>query len=301
VSQFGRAIEAENPHHSWNHPFEVRNHGAWRIRRHLRRPRPDHGTRQFLCWWRDAENELLHERNAGPAGTGRRPQQIPARLNWSPALPRKHRSGGKLESYHYSESGDGVAWSQTGVGTFSRYIFGINGELAATAETAGSSTTVQLQLSNLHGDVVASASPDSSVASLLGTFEFDEYGNPKQSGMQRFGWVGGKAQRTELKSSVIQMGVRSYVPALGRFLTPDPILGGSANAYEYASGDPVNNFDLTGEKICTQVHGAWACGADPASHRRARQRLERQYNQEASTARRASGTKKAIVLMAKGG
>jgi len=51
---------------------------------------------------------------------------------------------------------------------------------------------------------------------------------------------------------VIQMGVRSYVPAMGRFLSRDPVPGGSANAYEYAEGDPVNNFDLTGEKCASK-------------------------------------------------
>lgn len=44
------------------------------------------------------------------------------------------------------------------------------------------------------------------------------------------------------------MGVRSYVPAMGRFTSLDPILGGSANGYEYAMEDPINMFDLDGRK-----------------------------------------------------
>jgi RHS repeat-associated protein len=100
----------------------------------------------------------------------------------------------------------------------------------------------------LHGDIIAMASTSPEATKLLGTFEFDEFGDPKQSGGAKYGWLGGKQRRTELPSGVIQMGVRSYVPAMGRFLSPDPVEGGSANAYEYAGGDPVNNFDLTGEK-----------------------------------------------------
>ncbi|MGW7610842.1 RHS repeat-associated core domain-containing protein [Streptomyces sp. NPDC054766] len=39
---------------------------------------------------------------------------------------------------------------------------------------------------------------------------------------------------------------RLYSPSTGRFLSMDPIHDGSANAYDYAGADPVNQFDLSG-------------------------------------------------------
>jgi hypothetical protein len=54
------------------------------------------------------------------------------------------------------------------------------------------------------------------------------------------------------------MGVRLYDPNLGRFLSMDPVEGGSANDYDYVSGDPVNAFDLDG-RMCFSCFGktAW--------------------------------------------
>jgi hypothetical protein len=54
-----------------------------------------------------------------------------------------------------------------------------------------------LQLGDLHGDVVATASLDPEATEPLETFEFDEFGNPKQEADLKFGWVGAKQREPD--------------------------------------------------------------------------------------------------------
>ena len=82
---------------------------------------------------------------------------------------------------------------------------------------------------------------------LLSTTEASEFGVPTTGTPAKYSWLGAEQQPTELPSGEIDMGARSYIPELGRFLQPDPIPGGSANAYAYTFGDPVNSSDPSGE------------------------------------------------------
>ncbi|MDQ2629574.1 MAG: DNRLRE domain-containing protein [Actinomycetota bacterium] len=167
--------------------------------------------------------------------------------HYDAALRQRQRvrtgSQSSTETYHYADDSDSPAWIESSSGSWSRNVEGIEGDLAAVQDSKEGTI---LQLGNLHGDIVATASLDPQATEPLDTFEFDEFGNPKQQSTPKYGWLGGKQRRTELPSGVVQMGVRSYVPTIGRFLSIDPLLGGSANAYDYSFQDPINKFDLDG-------------------------------------------------------
>jgi RHS repeat-associated protein len=146
-----------------------------------------------------------------------------------------------------TESTDGMQWT--------RNVAGADGDLVAVQ----SDTTATLMLENLHGDLVAEANTSPTATGVTKTHQADEFGVPQDVGGGRFGWLGAMERRTMFADSgVISMGVRAYVPGLGRFTSPDPIPGGSANAYDYANQDPVNLTDPTG---CGTLEKIYWCAA----------------------------------------
>jgi RHS repeat-associated protein len=161
-------------------------------------------------------------------------------------------SGTSQEIMHYADGSDSPAWTDTQTNgvtvSWERTITGIDGGLAAIADNNGTATTTTLQIASLHGDIVGTASTSTAATALASTFESDEFGNPRaQSSTRKYGYLGSKERRTVMPSGVTQMGVRSYVPAMGRFTSTDPISGGSANDYDYANADPVNQLDTNGQ------------------------------------------------------
>jgi RHS repeat-associated protein len=144
---------------------------------------------------------------------------------------------------HYSNAGDSPTWIDTGNGTWQRYVPGIDGNLAATETSSGSST---LRISDLHGDTVGTVGNSPSATPALSQ-NTDEFGVPYGGRTpQRYDYLGSSQRATALPSGVIDMGAREYIPQLGRFEQTDPVPGGSANAYDYATQDPVNSSDPSG-------------------------------------------------------
>jgi RHS repeat-associated protein len=129
-------------------------------------------------------------------------------------------------------------------GNWTRNIPGISGGLEAIQRNG---EAPMLQISNLHGDIIATATDSETATELASTIgEANEYGVPATEAPPKYSWLGAHYLPTQLPSGATTMGARSYIPQLGRFLQPDPSPGGSANAYAYTYGNPLNETDLSG-------------------------------------------------------
>ncbi|MER5309935.1 RHS repeat-associated core domain-containing protein, partial [Streptomyces sp. NPDC002773] len=192
-------------------------------------------------------NDLVHQQTSGSQ-----------RQTWQLDVNQRRRSWTVEESgdgtwtqtaskiNHYDGDSDNPRWTIENLtdGAITRNVDSASGDLAATTSASGDTA---LQLTSIHGDVALQLPLDTADAPLV--LDNDEYGNPRVGQPAvRYNWLGAKQRSSETLTGLMLMGARLYAPATGRFLSMDPVYGGSANAYEYGHGDPVNNFDLDGKR-----------------------------------------------------
>ncbi|MFF7403400.1 DNRLRE domain-containing protein [Streptomyces murinus] len=189
-------------------------------------------------------NDLVHQQTSG--GTTRQTWSLDAAGRLAAWTSETNSNGTWTQTgsrtNHYGSDTDSPDWTQETSNTITRYVRGIGGDLDATTNASGDTV---LQLTDMHGAVTVQLPLDTAQAPIA--YSYDEYGNPEADTIAtRYGWLGGNQRSSETITGATLMGVRLYDPTIGRFLQTDPVPEGSANAYDYANADPINNLDLTG-------------------------------------------------------
>jgi RHS repeat-associated protein len=152
-----------------------------------------------------------------------------------------------VKTHHYTSDGDRPAWTDESGGVWTRVISGLGGTTAIAAVSGA--TDIDWQLSNLHGDIVATVhNNEGSLATAGGSTEFGMPRNDSDTGARRYGWLGAEQRAADTPGGVVLMGVRLYLPTIGRFLSVDPVYGGSCGSYDYTCADPLNATDLDGKR-----------------------------------------------------
>ncbi|MFC5027148.1 RHS repeat-associated core domain-containing protein [Streptomyces sp. SID13666] len=189
-------------------------------------------------------NDLAQQQTAG---TQRQTWTIDSALRFRTYTTESNNAGTWTQTgskvNHYDSTSDIPRWvTEDTAGSITRDVDGLDGNIAATTTKTGGTI---LQLANLHGDITMQLPVDTSVAPTV--LDADEYGNPRAGQIAtRYAWLGGKQRSDETPTGLTLMGVRLYDPTTGRFLSTDPVPGGSSNAYDYANQDPLNGLDLDG-------------------------------------------------------
>ncbi|MFD6394561.1 PA14 domain-containing protein [Nocardia sp. NPDC060259] len=179
----------------------------------------------------------------------------------------------QVTKYGFTNGSDGPEFVLDSQGGLRQRLVKLPGGVLLTKNYAAG-TSANWSYPNVHGSILFTA--DGSGARTGALHLYDPYGQnidpvtgvigdipipaTAEGGMD-FGWLGQHTVPIEHVASqqALEMGARTYLPILGRFLQTDPISGGSANDYEYVNGDPINQLDLTGTNASRCVSMA-TCG-----------------------------------------
>ena len=212
------------------------------------------------------------DRNISAASTGPDPASVGYGRDATDRIVRRTTTVGDSVTealYGYSASGDTADFVMAGDKKILTRTVGLPGGVIYTA-TSGT-TQPTWEHVTVRGDLILTTDTAGQQVGQLRSYT--PYGEPLDNtgvtdpdnvsdnlpGQMDYGWLGQHQRPYEHAGalSIVQMGARPYSPLLGRFLTVDPVEGGSANDYDYTNADPVNTTDISG--MCPWCVVIFAC------------------------------------------
>jgi RHS repeat-associated protein len=127
---------------------------------------------------------------------------------------------------------------------------GVQGDLIHYAGPPATGTAATFLYYNGHGDLAAEVDQ---AGSRTAAYTYDPFGSMVQAPAPNTTserWTARWDKKLDTASGLVEMGARAYDPGTGRFLSVDPVDGGSLNNYDYAGQDSVNSYDLDGQDRC---------------------------------------------------
>jgi RHS repeat-associated protein len=160
----------------------------------------------------------------------------------------ERKGGAGTKVFHYGDLADLPTYLANGEGeTTTSYVQGARG---LAEQRAGEATSYPL--ADAHGNITAITGPAGEVESRQ---SYGPWGEVLSGPGLEMGYLGAWERPTDTTTALIQMGARTYDPALGRFASEDPVpghlgLGESVDRYLYVRDNPLNWHDLDGRDVC---------------------------------------------------
>jgi hypothetical protein len=194
--------------------------------------------------------------------------------------PMETVSEGKTSSTvisHYGGAGGSPTWTSEGTEKWTRNIPGMDGALDAIQTSAGGTV---LQLHDLQGNIVGTASLSETETKLISTYNSTEFGVPQPGTTPpRYAWLGadGVSSEPSLSAGVSSEGGASYVPQVARSLQTDPVIPPGAFPNGSGTESPYTSTIATGIVAVNEKESAGAI----AEYIAKQEALKRKAEQEA--------------------